>query len=232
MSIHDGHRARLKRRFLEHGEQVFDDHQLLELMLFYAVPQGDVNPLAHRLINHFGSFAAVLDAKPEELMRVKGVGDHTALYLSMFPQVLRRYMASRSGGEERVCSAADAGEYLLPYFFGARNETAFLLCLDAKGKVLSCRFLAEGSLDRVGLNSRQVVETALEDRASAVILAHNHVSGVAAPSEADVALTLALRPLLRSLGVHLLDHLVVADGDFVSMAQSGLLPAEDFSHQR
>ena len=85
-------------------------------------------------------------------------------------------------------------------------------------------------MDRVGLNSRQVVETALEDRASAVILAHNHVSGVAAPSEADVALTLALRPLLRSLGVHLLDHLVVADGDFVSMAQSGLLPAEDFSH--
>ena len=227
MSIHEGHRSRLKQRFAEHGEQVFDDHQLLELMLFYAVPQGDVNPLAHRLINHFGSFAAVLDAKPEELRKVKGVGDHTALFLSMFPQVLRRYMASKSGNEELICSTADAGEFLLPYFFGARNETAFLLCLDAKGKVLSCRFLAEGSLDRVGLNSRQVVETALEDRASSVILAHNHISGLATPSEADVALTLALRPLLRSLGIHLLDHLIIADGDFVSMAQSGLLPAED-----
>lgn len=227
MSIHEGHRSRLKQRFAEHGERVFDDHQLLELMLFYAVPQGDVNPLAHRLINHFGSFAAVLDAKPEELRKVKGVGDHTALFLSMFPQVLRRYMASKSGNEELICSTADAGEFLLPYFFGARNETAFLLCLDAKGKVLSCRFLAEGSLDRVGLNSRQVVETALEDRASSVILAHNHISGLATPSEADVALTLALRPLLRSLGIHLLDHLIIADGDFVSMAQSGLLPAED-----
>lgn len=198
-------------------------------MLFYAVPQGDVNPLAHRLINHFGSFAAVLDANPEELRKVKGVGDHTALFLSMFPQILRRYMASKSGNEELICSTADAGEYLLPYFFGTRNETAFLLCLDAKGKVLSCRFLAEGSLDRVGLNSRQVVETALEDRASSVILAHNHISGLATPSEADVALTLALRPLLRSLGIHLLDHLVIADGDFVSMAQSGLLPVEDSS---
>ena len=227
MSIHEGHRSRLKQRFAEHGERVFDDHQLLELMLFYAVPQGDVNPLAHRLINHFGSFAAVLDAKPEELRKVKGVGDHTALFLSMFPQVLRRYMASKSGNEELICSTADAGEFLLPYFFGARNETAFLLCLDAKGKVLSCRFLAEGSLDRVGLNSRQVVETALENRASSVILAHNHISGLATPSEADVALTLALRPLLRSLGIHLLDHLIIADGDFVSMAQSGLLPAED-----
>lgn len=229
MSIHEGHRARLKQRFAEHGERVFDDHQLLELMLFYAVPQGDVNPLAHRLINHFGSFAAVLDANPEELRKVKGVGDHTALFLSMFPQILRRYMASKSGNEELICSTADAGEYLLPYFFGTRNETAFLLCLDAKGKVLSCRFLAEGSLDRVGLNSRQVVETALEDRASSVILAHNHISGLATPSEADVALTLALRPLLRSLGIHLLDHLVIADGDFVSMAQSGLLPVEDSS---
>lgn len=227
MSIHEGHRARLKQRFAEHGERVFDDHQLLELMLFYAVPQGDVNPLAHRLINHFGSFAAVLDAKPEELRKVKGVGDHTALFLSMFPQVMRRYMASKSGNEEQICSTADAGEFLLPYFFGTRNETVFLLCLDAKGKVLSCRFLAEGSLDRVGLNSRRVVETALEDRASSVILAHNHISGLATPSEADVALTLALRPLLRSLGIHLLDHLVIADGDFVSMAQSGLLPAED-----
>ena len=227
MSIHEGHRARLKQRFAEHGEQVFDDHQLLELMLFYAVPQGDVNPLAHRLINHFGSFAAVLDAKPEELRKVKGVGDHTALFLSMFPQVLRRYLASKSGSEEQICSVTDAGEFLLPYFFGARNETVFLLCLDAKGKVLSCRFLAEGSLDRVGLNSRQVVETALEDRASSVILAHNHISGLATPSQADVTLTQSLRPLLRSLGIHLLDHLIIADGDFVSMVQSGLLPAED-----
>ena len=222
MSIHDGHRARLKRRFLEHGEQVFDDHQLLELMLFYAVPQGDVNPLAHRLMNHFGSFDAVLDAKPEELMRVKGVGDHTALYLSMFPQVLRRYMTSRSGGEERVCSAADAGEYLQPYFFGARNETAFLLCLDAKGKVLSCRFLAEGSLDRVGLNSRQVVETALAQNATTAILAHNHISGLALPSQADLTTTRRLRAVLREGGVELSDHLIFADDDMVSLRDSGL----------
>jgi len=226
-SIHEGHRARLKQRFADYGERVFDDHQLLELLLFFAVPQGDVNPLAHRLINHFGSFAAVLDASPEDLKKVKGVGDHSALFLSMLPQAMRRYQQSRAGAETVVTSIADAGEYLLPYFFGARNETAYLLCLDAKGKVLSCRFLAEGSLDRVELNSRQVVETALEHRASSVILAHNHVSGVATPSEADVALTLALRPLLKSLGIRLLDHLVVADGDFVSMAESGLLPRID-----
>lgn len=227
MSIHDGHRGRLKQRFADYGERVFDDHQLLELFLFYCVPQGDVNPLAHRLISHFGSFAAVLDAKPEDLLRVKGIGHHAALFLTMLPQVMRRYELSRTNTESIITSAADAGEYLLPYFFGTRNETVYLLCLDAKGRVLSCSYLAEGGLNQVTLSSRQVVETALEHRATAVILAHNHISGVATPSQSDVDLTLALRPLLKSLNIRLLDHLIIADGDFVSMVESGLMPAED-----
>ena len=227
MSIHDGHRGRLKQRFADYGERVFDDHQLLELLLFFCVPQGDVNPLSHRLINHFGSFAAVLDAKAEDLKSIKGIGDHAALFLSMLPQVMRRYEICRTNSENIVTSIADAGEYLLPYFFGTRNETLYLLCLDAKGRVLSCSYLAEGGLDRVGLNSRQVVETALEHRATSVILAHNHISGVATPSRSDVDLTLALRPLLKSLNIRLLDHLIIADGDFVSMVESGLMPTED-----
>ena len=224
MSIHDGHRARLKQRFADYGERVFDDHQLLELLLFYCVPNGDVNPLAHRLINHFGSFSAVLDAKCEDLCQVKGVGPHTARFLSMLPHVMRRYEICKATAESVINSTADAGEYLLPFFFGTRNETVYLLCLDAKGKVLSCVFLTEGSPDRVGLDSRQIVETALFHRATSVILAHNHLSGVAAPSEADISTTLALRPLLKAIHVDLLDHLVIADGDFVSMVESGCLP--------
>ena len=223
MSIHNGHRARMKQRFADYGERVFDDHQLLELLLFYAVPQGDVNGLAHTLIRQFGSLAGVLDAAPAELQKVKGVGEHTALLLSMLPQLMRRYELSKIQGDAIITSGADAGEYLLPYFFGTRNETAYLLSLDAKGKVLCCDFLAEGTLDRVNLDSRKVVETALERRATSVILAHNHISGVATPSSADISLTEALIPLLRSMHIHLLDHLVVADGDFISMAESGLV---------
>lgn len=225
MSIHDGHRSRLKQRFADYGERVFDDHQLLELLLFYCIPQGDVNPLAHRLINHFGSLSAVLDASPEDLKQVKGMGSHAALFLSMLPQIMRRYEICRSRAETTVTSTADAGEYLLPYFFGTRNETVYLLCLDAKGKVLSCVFLAEGSPDRVGLDSRQIVETALFHRATSVILAHNHLSGVALPSQADIDATLALRPLLKAINVTLLDHLVIADGDFISMTETGCLPS-------
>ena len=169
----------------------------------------------------------MLDANAEDLKKVKGIGDHAALFLSMLPQVMRRYEISRTSMETVVTSTADAGKYLLPYFFGTRNETLYLLCLDAKGRVLSCSFMAEGSLDRVALDSRAIVETALEHRATSVILAHNHISGLATPSHADVELTLALRPLLKSLNIRLLDHLVVADGDFVSMVESGLIPPLD-----
>ena len=199
----------------------FDPVNILELMLFYAVPQGDVNPLAHRLINHFGSFAAVLDASPEDLRQVKGVGEHTALYLSMFPQVMRRYLASRAGHEDKVCSVEDAGEYLLPYFFGAKSELLYLLCLDAKGRVLSCRRLAEGSLNRVLMDTRLVIETAMDDRATSVVLAHNHVSGIALPSREDEATTKTVKDALESIGGYLADHIIVSDGDFVSMADSG-----------
>lgn len=227
MSIHQGHRARLKQQFSQFGERVFDDHQLLELLLFYAVPQGDVNPLAHRLINHFGSFSAVLDAKPEDLKKVSGVGDHVAIYLTMLPQVLRRYEISRANHDCRITSTAEAGEYLRHYFVGARNELVYMLCLNTKGKVLCCSLLAEGGLDRVGLDPRKVVELALEHQASSLILAHNHLNGIALPSEADRTFTLALRPLLQSLGIQLLDHIIVADGDFVSMVDCGLLPSSD-----
>lgn len=227
MSIHQGHRARLKQQFSQYGERFFDDHQLLELLLFYAVPQGDVNPLAHELINHFGSFAAVLDAKPEDLKKVHGVGDHVASFLSMLPQIMRRYEICRLNQDCIINTTAEAGDYLRRYFVGARNEMVYMLCLNTKGKVLCCSFLAEGGLDRVGLDSRKIVETALEHQASSVILAHNHLNGIPLPSEADRAFTLALRPLLQSLGIQLLDHIVVADGDFVSMVDSGLLPSPD-----
>ncbi len=227
MSIHDGHRARMKQRFIDHGEQAFNDDQLLELLLFYSVPQGDVTPLAHQLMNHFGSLAGVLDATMEELQQVKGVGAHTALLLTMLPQLARRYELSRSRSDAVIASSADAGEYLLPYFFGTRNETAYLLSLDGKGQVLNCDLLAEGSLDRVDLDYGQIIDTAQTRRATSVILAHNHISRLITPSQEDVHFTLVLRAMLRTHGIHLLDHLVIADDDFISMAESGFFNDEN-----
>lgn len=220
-SIHAGHRSRTKRQFLENGGEHLHDHQLLELILFYAHPQGDVNPLAHQLIERFGSLKGVLEASPEELKRVVGVSDHTAALIRLFPEVMYRYRRESIDAGTAVTSAEEAAEVLRDYFTGRTVETVFLLSVDAKGKLLGCDKICEGTLDAVLLNERRVVETALRRRASQVYLAHCHTTGVAVPSRDDVWSTRRLRQVLEPLGIRLNDHLIFADGDYVSMVQSG-----------
>lgn len=220
-SIHSGHRQRLKDRFLEQGLDNFTQIQALELLLFYAVPQRDTNPLAHALLERFGSLSGVLDAEFEELRQVKGISDHSATLLHLVTELGRYYQVS-SGQNIRVLTTLDAcGEYLLPYFFGRTKETVFLLCLDAKCKVLGCREVGQGSTSSAGISLRKVVETALAANATTVVLAHNHPSGVAVPSREDIETTRRVYAALDAVDVHLADHVVVAEGDYVSMVQSG-----------
>lgn len=222
-SIHTGHRQRVKEEFLARGLEGMADHRVLELLLFYAIPQGDVNPLAHALLDHFGSLSGVFHATYEDLLKVKGVGPNTAALIQLIPAVGARYMADRVSLDGQMIRTEDYMEALAPYFFGARTELSYLLCLDGKNKVIACRKVGEGIVDEVPVLTRKVVEAALGCNASKVVLAHNHVSGVANPSHADVAMTRQLRDLLASVRVSLLDHLVIVDGDMVSMAQSGML---------
>ena len=142
MGPHDGHRQRLKTEFLARPDS-FPDHKLLELLFFYANPRSDTNPLAHELIDRFGSLAGVLDASVDELYKVKGVGEHTAVLLRMLPALLGRYQASRTRLNDIVNSADDAYPWLEPYFFGARNEMIYLLALDGKNKPLGVRKVAD-----------------------------------------------------------------------------------------
>ena len=223
MGLHDGHRDRIKRRFRTNGADVFDDYQLLELFLFYCKSREDTNPLAHRLMNRFGTLSGVFDASYEDLLKVDGVGEHVATAIRLMPQLMRRYEMARSDIKGILYTTRDIGAFLQPYFFGARNETIYLISLDAKGKVLNCDQLGEGTLNAANLSSRKLVETALSNRASSVVLAHNHTSGIAIPSQEDVTTTLMMRDILRAMGIELVDHLVVADGDYTSMKDSGLL---------
>ena len=223
-AIHKGHRARRKEQFREHGLGAFADHEVLELLLFFAVPQKDTNPIAHRLLDRFGSLDAVLSAPPDELESVEGVGEHASTLLALLlPTVRRAYLTSRR--ESVVLTNVESmGRYFCAMFFGARQEVFYEACLDAKGKLLRCFKVAEGSVDAVNINVRCIVENALRCHATAVALAHNHPSGVALPSPDDNAATLMACDALRSVGVELLDHIIVADNDFVSLRQNGLLP--------
>lgn len=222
MGLHDGHRGRKKALFRQKGLDGFADHEVLELVLYYAIPRRDTNETAHRLLERFGSLQSVFNAPAEELMKVEGVGENAALLLTLIPAANRR--AGRSGGREQVLNSVDkCGRYFLELLCGERQETLYEACLDAKGKLLSCKKLANGSADSAVLSVRQVVENALLCGANGVVLAHNHPSGIALPSESDRVTTLWIRDALKPMDVRLLDHIIVADGDFVSMNQSGYL---------
>ncbi len=221
--LHAGHRKRLKARFLSEGLDGFAEHNVLELLLFYALPQQDTNPLAHRLIDAFGSLSGVLDASVEDLCRIKGVGPGTAMLLSLMPALFRRYRLSGADFDTCLNTTEKAGDYLLPRFIGLKNEAVYVVCLDAKCKPLCCRMLSEGTVNVAQINVRKVVELALSFNASSIILAHNHLSGIALPSTEDVATTLHMKRALDAVGIAFVDHIIVADDDFVSLAQSGLL---------
>ena len=218
---HKGHRERLKLRFLESGLDSFTDVQALELLLFYAIPQKDTNPIAHALLERFGSLSQVLDAPLEALKKVPGISDHSASLLRLVTELARFYQVDSAQRTEVLTSLDACGRYLVPRFFGRKVETVFLLCLDAKCKVLCCREIGEGSVNAASISVRKVVEAALSANATTVVLAHNHPSGVALPSADDVQTTRRIAAALSAVEVKLIDHIVVAEGDFISMAQSG-----------
>ena len=220
-NIHQGHREKMRQRFLKSGLEGFADHEALELLLYYAIPRRDTNPIAHRLIERYGSLLAVLTAPVEDLRKVEGVGESAAVLLKAAGQIGTRARLAEAAQNRPLSSVETVGAYLLERFAGERRELVFLLCLDRKGRLLACKRLAEGDVASADLNIRKVVEMALLTSASAVILAHNHPSGVAVPSSSDEAATRQVAEALRTIGVRLVDHIVVADRDFVSMADSG-----------
>lgn len=222
MGLHDGHRQRSKRRYLALGAEGMEDHQLLELLLFYAIPRQDTNETAHRLIQRFGSLQGVLHAAPEELTSVEGVGENAAVLVRLVGDMALR--ARCSSLPQKVLNSPDrTGAYFMELLAGEKKEMLYQVCLDAKGKLLTCRCISKGSVAASPVSVRQVVENALYAGASSIILAHNHPSGVALPSQQDLLVTRQIQEALSPLNIRLADHVVVADSDYVSMAESGLL---------
>ena len=223
MGIHDGHREKMRQRFLKSGLDAFADHEALELLLYYAIPRRDTNPIAHALMERYGSLSAVLAAPVEDLKKVEGVGESAAILLKLAPQLYRKAKMSDAEQETILSSVERVGDYLLERFAGEKNEVVYQLCLDRKGKLLVCKKLGEGGVASADLDIRRLVENALLTGASSVVLAHNHPSGVALPSRDDYAATDRAKTALAVVGVALTDHIIVADGDFVSMADSGYI---------
>ena len=222
-SVHDGHRDRVKKQFLEHGGSGMTEIQFLEMLLYYAIPRRDTNVLAHALLDHYGSLKEVLDAEPGDLQRIAGVGDNTVLLLKTVREALRRYVTEPIRETHYICSHREAGDYFVHILQYERVEKVYLMCLNGRGGVISCNEIASGTLCAVNINIRTLVDEAVRRRSASVVLAHNHPDAFALPSAEDRAFTIELKHALDLMDIRLYDHIIVSDGDYVSFAQSGFL---------
>ncbi len=223
--MHEGHRQRLKKRFLDEGLASFQDHEVLELLLFYAIPQGDTNPIAHRLIEKFSSVKGVFDAPLEELCTVKGVGNHVAVFLKTLPAFSQFYQSLAVRDKKMLMTSFDAGQFVTGMIGSLTKEVFALTCLDAQRRVIAFEIVEEGTVSQSNVSPRKVVECAVRHNASQIILAHNHPSGTLCASESDRILTSRLCNILEEMDIAVIDHIIaVPDGKYLSMADSSLMP--------
>lgn len=210
-NIHAGHRQRLKKQFIAQGAEGMSDFTFLEMMLFFPIPNGDTNPLSHRLIEHLGSFDRVFDANSEELMAVKGVGEHSAAYLKQFSEWMVRYTAARASTDFTYKDYEAVSEFLDTKFRGLDHEKTMLLHYNASEKFVNSMWIGDGDLENVHLNTRQVAASINENKTKYVAFVHNHLSGSPQPSQSDLDALYALTQFLKMLDVLTIDNIIYTE---------------------
>lgn len=218
---HSGHRSRMRERFLHTHFDGFEAHQILEMILFYVYPRTDTNPLAHRLLEKFGSIAAIFDSPVDALVDA-GLTKNAATFLVMLPDISRVYLDDRNNNDSKIIDFERLGDYFAPKFIGRDEEVMILLLADAKGKEVYCGVVSKGSFHASEAPVRKIVDLAMRYNAATAVIAHNHPSGVALPSKADLSATKAVSQALDLVGVMLYDHIIVSDDDFVSLRDTAI----------
>lgn len=218
--VHAGHRDRVREKYNAGGLDGFADHEVLELLLFYANKRGDTNPVAHRLMERFGSLSAVFEASYDDLVSVDGIGDSAATLITMVPQLFRRYSADKVDKVKTISGFDDAKAFLVPRFFGLRNERVGIICLDTQGRINNFIFISDGSLKLAQIDIRKVAQLSLQNNADSIIIAHNHPGGFASPSRNDVETTKAFVNALSLINIRVADHIIISDEDAFSMASN------------
>lgn len=221
--VHDGHRERMRERIRNSGLSSLQEHEILEYILYAFVPRKDTNEIAHSLIERFGSFSGVLNADEKSLSHVFGMTANASLFISALPEIFRRYMQDNEKSRKSLKGRGVARAYIGTQLYGKRQEQVYAVALDAHDGIINSRFLSSGSADAVELNVRAVVDFALSNNASNLIIAHNHPSGSVSPSQKDLDVTREVLDTLSALGITLEDHLIFAGKDYYSFEENGLL---------
>ncbi len=222
-NVHQGHRQRVKTRFLTEGLDGFEDHQVLEMLLFFSIPMKDTNELAHKMLNEFGSLAGLFEADPKDICKRCGVSENTAVLVSLIPSLSRRYFNRRWGDKPVLNSSSKAGEYAVSLFAGRTYEVFFVICLNSQNKVNYAALVHEGTINESPVYPRLIVETVLRHQANSVILAHNHPGGSLQPSQEDMAITKKIASALEPISVQVMDHIIVAGDKYMSFKERNLL---------
>lgn len=220
-----GHRKRLKDRFVQSGLDAFQDHEVLELLLGYAIPRKDVKPLAKDLLRRFGSLKATLDADASDLSAISGISVHTTILIRLVKALNTLYLKEKAKGKTQISCTAELLNYCKTRLGGLKDEQFCVIYLDAQNQLIDMEKIQQGIVNQAVVYPRQVLETALRRKASAMILVHNHPSGNVKPSEADVRLTRTIQEAARMLEILVHDHIIIGENRFFSFREEGILSA-------
>lgn len=218
-NVHEGHRERMRNKYVNKGIEVFEQHEILEMLLFYAIPRKNTNDIAHRLLEACGSLSAVFDA-PIDILMQQGLSYNAAVLLHMIPDLSRAYQSDKFDNEEKIITDENIGKKMVHLFAGKNEECVYAFFLDAKGKEKYSGIISKGDASSAPLFSKDIVSIAARCKAVTVIIAHNHPSGVAFPSRADLEATADIADALDTIGIHLADHIIVADRDYISLSST------------
>lgn len=219
----DGHRLRMRARLLTAGPDALADHEMLEMLLFLALPRKDTKPIARELLRRFGGFGPAITASPGELSAIEGLGEAGIAALKLAQAAAARLLRGEIAEKQPLRSWEALTNYLRAAFGHERNEQFRVLFLDARSRLIADEVMGRGTINHAPVYPRQIAQRALQLNATTVILAHNHPSGTTEASRDDIAMTREVRRALQSLGVILHDHLIVTGDACISMQQQGLL---------
>ena len=226
--VHHGHRQRLRSKLLSSQFDYLCQHELLELLTFFSIPRRDTNELAHTILNYYGNqFSAIFEATPGELEKIPGVGENTAALITLVRCIIRELEKEKLKEIHALTTTEEIGEFAIRLLSGYRNEAFYAIFLNNNHKVLSYTKITEGSVNEITIEPRKIVEEALKfPKTTQVVLAHNHPSGTAQPSQADLDVTRRIGSALYMIGIRLVDHLIFAGAGAFSIVRDCVI-AED-----
>lgn len=211
---HTNHRKRLRKRFLNEGIDNFEDHNVLELLLFFSIPRRDTNEIAHALLDKFGSLSNVFTASVDQLCTVKGIGESSAALIKMIPQLWKKFAVENYLSEKNIEDIESSGEYLTKLYIGEESERCYMLIFNEKGKMTNTVDVDSGDVSSVYFSPRIIMDIAVKYGASSFILAHNHPTGTTEPSPQDVMLTRRLHEVFEIMGIPMRAHIIVSGSEY------------------